>query len=81
MDDKFYYSVGKLIEDLKKMPPDLPILVSGYDSGYDNFYYPEIVRLKHEPDAFEDEGEFQPAAAGEDEAFRAVVLIRADRED
>ena len=81
MDEKFYYTVERLMEDLKKMPADLPILISGPDGGYDNFYYPEVVSLKHEPDSFEDEGEFQPAETGEPEAFKAVVLIRADRED
>lgn len=81
MSDKFYYTVEKLMEELRNMPGDMPVLISGSDNGFDNFYYPEIVKLKHDPDNFYDEGEFQPAEEDGDDSFDAVVLIRADRDD
>ena len=46
----FHYSVGQLVEILQSLPQDLPVLTSGYESGFENFYPPKIVELKHQPD-------------------------------
>jgi hypothetical protein len=79
--DKFYFTVGELMEILKEFPPELPVLVSGQKSGYENFYQPEVVKLKHEPENWFTEGEFQYGAEKEENLFDAVVLIRVVRDD
>ncbi len=49
-DKTFHYTVGQLIEILQTLPQDLPVLTSGYESGIKNFYPPEILELKHQPE-------------------------------
>ena len=38
----FNYTVGELIEVLKEYPKDMPVIVSGYESGCENFYLPIV---------------------------------------
>jgi len=54
--------------------------VSGYESGYENFFQPYITKLKHEPENFCYDGEFQSAEDGDKEVFEAVVLQRVERD-
>ncbi|MBN2535386.1 MAG: hypothetical protein JXB88_21085 [Spirochaetales bacterium] len=61
---KFYFTVGQLIEILSALPQDVPVLVSGCKSGYENFFHPELVTLKHRPDNWYTDGEFQVAEEG-----------------
>lgn len=77
----FHFTVGQLVEILQSLPQDLPVLTSGYESGFENFYRPEIVKLKHEPENPYYEGEFQVAAEKDENTFKAVVLHRALRND
>lgn len=81
MSDKFYFTVETLIEVLKEMPSDLPVLVSGYKSGFENFYHPQSVILKHEPDNWFEDGEFQLADEDEPDTFEAVIFGRVNRDD
>ncbi|TRZ74413.1 MAG: hypothetical protein D4R93_06625 [Deltaproteobacteria bacterium] len=73
------YTVGELIRLLESLPPDLPILVSGYESGFENFYQPYVVRLNHLPDNPYYEGEFQLANKDDKEWIEGVVLTRVNR--
>jgi len=77
----FHYSVGQLVEILQSLPQNLPVLTSGYESGFENFYPPEIVKLKHQPENKYYEGEFQEADAKDQITFQAVVLQRMLRND
>ena len=77
----FHFTVRQLIEILKSLPQDLPILTSGYESGFENFYHPEIAELKHEPENMYYDGEFQVAEDEEEETFDAVVLRRVVRDE
>lgn len=79
--DKFYSTVGQLVEILKTVPADLPVLVSGYESGYENFYHPSVVKMKHKPENSYYDGEFQNAQDGDKDTFDAVVLARVVRDD
>ncbi len=79
--DIFNFTAGQLIEILKSMPQDLPVLVSGYKSGFENFYQPEIAELKHEPDNYYEDGEFQVPDEEDNDTFKAVVLMRVVRDD
>jgi len=77
----FHSTVGQLVEILKSLPQDLPILTSGYENGFENFYQPSINKVKHEPENMYYEGEFQVAEDGDEETFDAVVLRRVVRDD
>ena len=77
----FHFTVGQLIEVLQTFHPDLPVLTSGYESGFENFYRPDIVHLKHEPENPYYEGEFQVADDNQKGTFQAVVLQRVLRDD
>ncbi len=77
----FHYTVGQLVEILQSLPQDLPVLTSGYESGFENFYRPEIVELKHEPENPYYEGEFQVANVKDKNTFQAVILHRVMRYD
>ena len=73
------FTVAQLIESLKTLPQDLPILTSGYENGFENFYEPTIIKVKHEPENVYYEGEFQVAEDGDEETFDAVVIRRVVR--
>jgi len=30
-------------------PMDMPVIVSGYENGYENFYHPTVQKVKHFP--------------------------------
>jgi hypothetical protein len=77
----FSFTVAQLIEVLQTLPQDLPALVSGYESGYENFYHPELAELKHVPENMYYDGEFQTAETGDAETFEAAVLRRMVRDD
>jgi len=72
----FHSTVGQLVEFLKTLPQDLPVLTSGYENGFENFYQPSIIKVKHEPENMYYEGEFQVAEDGDEETFDVVVLRR-----
>ncbi len=84
--EKFHFTAGELIEILKSMPQDLPVVVSGYESGYENFCQPSIKKMKHQPDNPYYDGEFQEVYNEEDndkneKTFKAVALQRVRRID
>ncbi len=79
--DIFHFTVGQLIEILKSQPQDLPVLTSGYEGGFENFYEPDIIKVKHEHENMYYEGEFQVAEDGDEETFDAVVLKRVVRDE
>ena len=75
----FHSTVGQLVDLLKTLPQNLPILTSGYENGFENFYEPDIIKVKHEPENMYYEGEFQVAEDGDEETFDAVVIRRVVR--
>ncbi len=79
--DRFLFTVKELIEILKDLPQDLPVLTSGYETGFENFYHPSIVELKHVPDNMYWDGEFQISEDGDKDIFEAVILQRVIRDD
>ena len=48
--EPFHSTVGKLVDLLKTLPQDLPVLTSGYENGFENFYQPSVIKVKHEPE-------------------------------
>jgi len=77
----FHFTVGQLVEILKSLPQDLPVLTSGYESGFENFYPPRIIKVKHGPENMYYDGEFQISDKDDRNTFKAVVLQRAVRDD
>jgi len=77
----FHSTVGQLVEFLKTLPQDLPVLTSGYENGFENFYQPTIIKVKHEPENMYYEGEFQVAEDGDEETFDVVVIRRVIRDE
>jgi len=77
----FYFTVGELIEALKAFPRDLPVVISGYESGFENFFLPVAMKLQHLPDNPYWDGEFQFAGKEDKNSFEGVVLQRVCRDD
>ena len=73
----YNYTVGELIEILKSYPDDMPVLVSGYENGYENFYHPSVQKVGHLPENKYWDGEFQIDENGID----ALILEREERHD
>jgi hypothetical protein len=73
----FNFTVGELIEELKKYPKDMPVIVSGYETGYENFYLPIVRKIRHIPENMYWDGEFQINENGID----ALILEREERYD
>jgi hypothetical protein len=78
---KFYFTVQELIEALKSFPSDTPVIVSGYENGFENFYQPTMIKVKYEPENMYFEGEFQPGDADGEDFFAAVIVPRVIRDD
>ncbi|MCJ7735443.1 MAG: hypothetical protein MUP11_12970 [Anaerolineales bacterium] len=76
----FHSTVGQLVEFLKTLPQDLPVLTSGYEGGFENFYQLSIIKVRHEPENEYYDGEFQVAQEGDKETFDAVVVRRVVRD-
>jgi len=76
----FPYTVGQLVEILKTLPHDLPVLTSGYESGFENFYHPSIIKVKHEPENMYYDGEFQVAEDDDVGTFDVVAFRRVVRD-
>ncbi|MBW6481279.1 MAG: hypothetical protein K0B37_17770 [Bacteroidales bacterium] len=76
----FHSTVGQLVDLLKTLPQDLPVLTSGYEGGFEIFYEPGIIKVRHEPENRYYEGEFQVAEDGDKETFDAVVIRRVVRD-
>jgi hypothetical protein len=78
MSRKIYnFTVGELIRILQQYPEDMPVVESGYESGYDNFYHPFVKKVKHQPENPYYEGEFQIDESGAE----ALLLEREFRDD
>lgn len=75
---KTNFTVSELIAELKKHPQDLPVLVSGYDNGFEDFFMPVVERVADDPDAWCTDGRFQIDDDGE---MDAVLLMRENRYD
>ena len=73
----FNYTVGELIEILKEYPIDMPVIVSGYENGYENFYHPTVQKVEHLLENMYWDGEFQIDENGVD----ALILEREERND
>ncbi|MBK8701374.1 MAG: hypothetical protein IPN29_18245 [Saprospiraceae bacterium] len=54
----FNFTVGELTKFLSQYPEDMPVVVNGRDSGFENFY-PYVDKVIHMPDNWYKDGVFQ----------------------
>jgi len=74
------YTVAKLIEALKEFPQDTPVVVSGYESGYENIQPPKLVSLKYQKENKYWNGEFQESEQESENTLNAITLNRVIRD-
>lgn len=75
-------TVKELITILSGMPQDLPVLVSGYESGFEHFYHPTIAEVVHCPENMYYDGEYQIAEGDSSvKRIQAILLDRMIRDD
>ena len=55
----YNFTVGELIKILQQYPDDMPVVVSGYENGHENFYHPFVKKVKHLPENSYWDGQFQ----------------------
>jgi len=79
-DERFHYTVKELIEILERLPQDAPVVVSGYENGFENIRQPILKELIHGPQNAYWDGEFQPIENGAPDSFQAVLLRRVERD-
>lgn len=72
----YNFTVGELIKILEQYPKDMPVVVSGYENGYENFYHPFVKKVKHLPENPYWDGEFQI-----DENGTEVLLLEREVRD
>jgi len=79
MTDKniYNFTVGELIEILLQYPADMPVVVSGYENGYENFLHPFVKKVIHQPENPYYDGLFQP----DDNGTEVLLLEREERYD
>jgi len=74
------WTVSQLIEALQAFPKDTPVVVSGYEGGYENIQQPLLLRkLQHHPENPYWDGAFQEVKAESEDSFDAVLLNREIR--
>lgn len=73
----YNFTVSELIKILQQYPDDMPVVVSGYENGYENFYHPYVKKVKHFPENPYYDGQFQLDENGTE----VLLLEREERYD
>jgi|GEM_PF-1435694 len=79
-EERFQYTVKELMEILETFPQDAPVVVSGYENGFENIRKPILKELIHKRQNPDWDGEFQPTEKGDPDSFQAVLLRRVKRD-
>lgn len=66
-----------VLEILQQFPEDMPVVVSGYDNGFENFFHPYVKKVIHLPENFYSEGQFQL----DDDGTEVLLIEREMRYD
>ena len=67
-------TVKDLIDKLKTLPADVPILVQGYEDGFDGIRTVQEITVARNPDAADYNGEYEEADKKDKDAAPAVVI-------
>ncbi len=83
MSDKkiFNFTVGELMAILQEFPQNMPVIVSGYENGYENFNKPVVKKIEHLAKNKYWDGEFQIDENSDDNSIDALILKRVLRDD
>jgi hypothetical protein len=73
----YSFTVGELIKILQQYPDDMPVVVSGYENGYENFHQPTVKKVIHLPENSFWDGQFQL----DDNGTEVLLLEREVRND
>jgi hypothetical protein len=73
----FNFTVGELKAILQKYPEEMPVVVTGYENGYENFHHPFVKKVKHQPKNPYYDGQFQI----DDKGTEVLILERETRHD
>jgi hypothetical protein len=74
-------TVGELIKALKQFPEEMKVVTTGYESGYEEILYPEIIEVRHEPENCYWDGEYQVPEKTDPDTFKVVAVFRNRRDD
>lgn len=73
------YTVAQLIEELKKFPPELPVITTGYEGENENILLPTFINVKFVPDEPCYNGQFHQTIETDENSFEAVLISREFR--
>jgi hypothetical protein len=73
------YTVTKLIEELKKLPQNMPVVTNGYEGEFENILPPKIISVKFVPNQPYYDGQFQQTDSNDQVTFKAVKIEREVR--
>lgn len=79
MDKKKMMTAGELLACLREFPDDMPVLVEGYETGWDSIADIRAASVVRELDPDDWDGEYQ--LVERDQAGQAVALIVGRRGD
>lgn len=68
-------TVAELIEELRSLPSDLPVLVEGYETGWDGIHSMRELGVESVPNANDWDGEFREALELGQSVQPAVLLV------
>jgi hypothetical protein len=63
------------------IPGDMMVLTDGYETGYEEICYPQIIEVIHEPENPYYDGEYQVAEEKNVNPIKAVAVCRNRRND
>lgn len=67
--------VKDLIDKLKALPAEAPVLVQGYEDGFDNIVAVEEIAVAKKPDAADYNGEYEEAAEKDQNVIRVAIIL------
>lgn len=73
----YFFTVGELIKILQQYPDDMPVVVSGYKNGYENFYEPYVIKVIDQPENTFYDDRFQT----DNQGTEVLILEREYRDD
>ncbi len=79
MENRFYFTVEKLIQALQKLPSDLPVMTHGFEKHFDPILEPEILNVKYNEENEDFCGMYESCDEGEEDSIEAVVFLRDGR--
>ena len=79
MSENHSITVDILIDHLRKLPSDLPVLTHGYKEHFDAILEPVIRDVKYNEENEDFCGMYEMCDEGDEDSFEAVVLFRDGR--